>query len=50
MAANQQTANQQAANQPAFAATLARFQGALDFTDWVQLNIYTEREEALCWH
>jgi len=34
-------ANQQTANPPAFAASLATFfQGALDFTNQVQLNIY----------
>ena len=46
MAANQQAAaaaNQQAANHPAFDASPATFfQGVLDFTDRVQLNIYTE--------
>ena len=46
MAANQQAAtaaNQQAANLPAFAASPATFfQGVLDFTNRVQLNIYTE--------
>jgi len=40
--------NQQAANPQAFAASPATFfQGALDFTDWVQLNIYTEGVESL---
>ncbi len=36
-------ANQQAANPPAFAASPATFfQGVLDFTDHMQLNIYTK--------
>ncbi len=42
-AANQPAANQQAANLPAFATSPATiFQGVWDFTNCVQLNIYTE--------